>query len=546
MFKPFGLSSAKPISKTSEIVAGLTLAAIGIPEVIGYSTIAGMPVLTGILTMIIPIVLYAVFGASRHLVVGADSATAALLAAGLTPIAIPASSHYVALAGLLAVMTGGWLLLARVLKLGFIANFLSSTLLVGLLIGVGVSVSVSQLPTMLGLSLHAQGTLEVFFAVLAHLADLSTASLVVSVLCVVAMLATHRFRRLPMPLLVLGLSMVLSANWSSATQHLKFLGLTHGHILQLSIPDVARSEWSGLVSLSLSLGLVILAQSAATGRSFAQKYDEDYNANKDLTALALANFGSALSGSYVVSGSPTKTEIVDEAGSRTQWATLVAALLAVVTLFVLTKPLQYLPEAVLASVVFTIGIHLVRLKALRHVRLRRRDEWVVALATALAVIVFGVEIGIVLAIVIALVNHVRRGYDPTNYLMHYDIDGAWIASPVVQHIQIEPGVFLYRFQASLYYANVEKFSREVRDLAQQPSTRAVIVDASAIADVDYSAGQEVAVVARRLAQGGIELVFTHAIDHVKEQFETFGVSSASNVSYEIHTKSALLRYQVPE
>jgi len=297
------------------------------------------------------------------------------------------------------------------------------------------------------------------------------------------------------------------------------------------------------VSLSISLALVILAQSAATGRSYARKYDENYDANRDLTALALANFGSALSGAYVVNGSPTKTEIVNEAGSRTQWAAVVTAVVGLVTLFALRRPLAYLPEAVLASVVFTIGIHLVRFKELREVRIRRRDEWVVALATALVVVAFGVEIGIVIAMVIALINHVRRGYDPTNYLMHRDDHGAWVAGTVAEHVQIEPGVFLYRFQASLYYANVEKFSREVRELAQIPSTWAVIIDASAIADVDYSAGQEVVVVARRLADLGIELIFTHVVDRVAQQFEMFGVSAAANVSYEIHTKSALLRYR---
>ena len=540
---PFGLSSSKPISKNSELIAGLTLAAIGIPEVIGYSTIAGMPVLTGIMTMIIPIVLYAIFGASRHLVVGADSATAALLAAGLTPIAIPASSHYVALAGLVAVMTGAWLLIARVLKLGFVASFLSSTLLVGFLMGVGISVAVSQLPKMLGLTLHAHGTLGTMVAIAKHLHEVATVPLCTSVLCAGTILLTKRFHRLPMPLLLLGLSMVLCANSAGAAKHLSLVGMAQGPMLQLSLPHVSRGEWSGLVSLSISLALVILAQSAATGRSYARKYDENYNANRDLTALALANFGSALSGAYVVNGSPTKTEIVNEAGSRTQWAAIVTALVGLVTLFALRRPLAYLPEAVLASVVFTIGIHLVRFKELREVRIRRRDEWVVALATALVVVAFGVEIGIVIAMVIALINHVRRGYDPTNYLMHRDDHGAWVAGTVAEHVQIEPGVFLYRFQASLYYANVEKFSREVRELAQIPSTRAVIIDASAIADVDYSAGQEVVVIARRLADLGIELIFTHVVDRVAQQFEMFGVSAAANVSYEIHTKSALLRYR---
>jgi hypothetical protein len=540
---PFGLSSSKPISKNSEIIAGLTLAAIGIPEVIGYSTIAGMPELTGIMTMIIPIVLYAIFGASRHLVVGADSATAALLAAGLTPIAIPESSHYVALAGLVAVMTAGWLLLARVLKLGFVASFLSSTLLVGFLTGVGVSVAVSQLPKMLGLDVHAEGSINTLIAVLSHIRQIALVPLVVSVVCVLAMVLTKRFHSLPTPLLLLGSSMVLCANWTVVATHLSLVRMAEGHLLQLGWPHVHLSEWSRLVSLSLSLALVVLAQSAATGRSFARKYGENYNANRDLTALALANIGAALSGAYVVNGSPTKTEIVDEAGSRTQWAALVTAGVGIFSLFLLRKPLAHLPEAVLSAVVFTIGLSLMRFSALREIRQRRRDEWVVALATAVAVVAFGVEIGIVIAMAIALINHVRRGYDPRNYLMHKDEDGAWIAGSVAERVQIEPGVFLYRFQASLYYANVEKFSREILELAQLSTTLGIIVDASAIADVDYSAGQEVLVVARRLADLGIELVFTHAVDHVVEQFDDFGISAAPNVSYEIHTQSALLRYR---
>ncbi len=543
MLRPIGLESSSPVQRKTEILAGLTLAAIGIPEVIGYSTIAGMPVLTGILTLVLPLLVYVWFGGSRHLVVGADSATAAIMAAGLVGIAVQETPNYVAIAGLLAGMTGVWLLIARLLDLGFIANFLSQTVLVGFLIGIGVSVAVGQLPNMLGVHLHSSGTLGTLVATLQHLGAISWVTAGVSAGALALFFGLQRFKRVPIALIVLVGSIIVSSSTDLPSHGLAVIGPISGSVFHLQLPSVPRGSWSTLVTISLSLALVILAQSAATARAYASRYDEEYEPNRDLLALGLSNLASMASGTYVVNGSPTKTEIVDEAGSRTQWAAVVASGVALLALFLLKKPLAYLPEAILAAVVFTIGVHLIRLGEIRVIAAHRRDEAVVAIGTAVAVVVLGVELGILVSIVVALVNHVRRGYDPKNFLMEIDATGAWVPHPFADDVAILPGVYLYRFQASLYYANAPKFVEEVWHLATAHHPRCIIVDASAIADIDNSAGLDLGNLAKRLENAAVPLIFTHVVDGVDSQLSSYGVLSHKNVEIGGDTRDLLDRYR---
>ena len=543
MQRPIGLRSTRPVQQRTEILAGLTLAAIGIPEVIGYSTIAGMPVLTGILTMVLPLLVYVWFGGSRHLVVGADSATAAIMAAGLVGIAAQGTANYVAIAGLLAGFTAIWLLVARLLDLGFIANFLSQTVLVGFLIGIGVSVAVGQLPHMLGLHIHSSGTLGTLVATVQHFGSISWVTTGVSVGAVTLFLGLRRFKRVPIALIVLVGSIAVSSATDLTSHGIELIGPISGSVFHLQLPSVPRGSWSTLITVSLSMALVILSQSAATSRAYASRYDEEYEPNRDLLALGLSNLASMASGAYVVNGSPTKTEIIDEAGSRTQWAAVVASGVALLALLVLKKPLEYLPEAILAAVVFTIAVHLIRLGEIRAIARHRKDEAVVAIGTAVAVVVLGVELGILVSVIVALVNHVRRGYDPKNFLMEIDATGAWVAHPFDDEVAIVPGVYLYRFQASLYYANAPKFVEEVWHLATVHHPRCIIVDASAIADIDNSAGLDLGSLAKRLEEAAIPLIFTHVVDEVESQLISYGVLSHKNVEIGDDTRELLDRYR---
>ena len=545
MMFPALLSSLKPSTPTSlstEIIAGATLAAIGIPEVIGYSTIAKMPVLAGVLTLIIPMVLFVIFGSSKHLVVAADSATAAILAAGLAAVAVAGTSNYVAVAGLVAGMTGLILIVARILQLGFIASFLSRTLLVGFLIGVGISVAVSQLPAMLGLHVKASNTFVLLVDCATHLRAVSLPALVASVLTLAIVLIGRRWPKIPFAGVVLVGAIIASETVLRSTSSLAFVGSVTGGLPHLALPHVPRGDLGGLVALSLSLALVILAQSAATSRAYALRYDEPFDEERDLVGLGLANLGAMVSGTYVVNGSPTKTEIVDGVGARSQRATLVTAAISVVALFTIAGPLNHLPVAVLAAVVVTIALRLVKLRDLTAIFAQRRDEGVVAILTAASVLAFGVEIGILVSVVVCLINHVRRGYDPRNYVMETDTEGNWVASSVEAGTPIRPGLFLYRFEASLYYANVEKLTAEVTMLASKPGIREICIDASAIPDVDYSAGQELLSLAKDLGERGVSITITHCIDLVRDELRRYGVLDLPTVSIEEGTREVIDRF----
>jgi MFS superfamily sulfate permease-like transporter len=274
---------------------------------------------------------------------------------------------------------------------------------------------------------------------------------------------------------------------------------------------------------------VILAQSAATSRAYAAKYNEAFDENVDLVGLSFANVSAGLSGTFVVNGSPTKTQMVDGAGGRSQISTLTTAVIILIVLLFLTKPLQYMPEAVLASIVFLIGIELVDSPGMRKILKWRYDEFVVALITATVVVVVGVEQGILLAMVLSVIDHLRRGYHPRDTLVVRTDEGGFRsipvkASPATQ--DIEPGLIVYRFSASLYYANANQFGEEVHGVLErsQGAPTWFCIDAAAIGDIDYSAGETIVAVHAQMQERGTRLVFADVDDDVKAELDRFGIS----------------------
>jgi MFS superfamily sulfate permease-like transporter len=260
--------------------------------------------------------------------------------------------------------------------------------------------------------------------------------------------------------------------------------------------------------------VVILAQSAATSRAFAARYDEPFSENTDLVGLALANIGASLSGTFVVNGSPTKTQIVDSAGGRSQLSLLVMAAIVLLVLLFLTAPLAFMPEAALSAIVFLIGVGLIDLAAMRKVFQQRRSEFWVALITALAVVVLGVQQGILLAIAMSLIEHTRYGYRPKNAVLVPGESGGRQPLPVATAAQAAPGLVVYRFTHSLYYANCQQFSKEISFLANtaEPPLRWICLDASAVDNVDYSAAETLRSIHASLKARGIRLVIAEVID----------------------------------
>jgi len=513
----------------TEALAGLTLAAVGIPEVLGYAKIAGMPVVTGLYTMLLPMAVYAVLGSSRHLVVAADSATAAILAAALTGLAAVGSERYVKLAGLAALLTGGMLLVARLARLSFLANFLSRTVLVGFLTGVGIEVAAGQLPDMVGVTAAGRSTVTKLVNTVRALPHVHLADVVVSIGVIVIVLAARRItRRIPGLLIAVIIAIVVSWAADLASHGVAVVGSVPRGLPSLGLPDLGWHDAEPLLGAAVSMFVVILAQSAATSRAYATKYEEqEFSEATDLVGLGAANAAAALSGTFVVNGSPTKTQIVDTAGGRSQLSSLTASAVVLLVLVLLTRPLAYLPDAALAAVVFMIAIELIDLAGMRGILACRKREFAVALLTAVAVVVLGVEYGIALAIIASIVDHLRHSYSPLNSVLVKSPGGHWQPVPASPGARTEEGLVIYRFGTSLYYANASRLLDDVAALVGHGGPlRWLVIDCAAIGDVDYTASAVLAKVVEHVHQHHVHLALSSVLGPVRQQLDGYGISKA--------------------
>jgi high affinity sulfate transporter 1 len=515
-----GLAGSSRATIVTDVIAGATLAAVAIPESMGYTKIAGMPVITGIYTLALPVIVFALIGSSRHLVVGADSATAAIMFAALIGIARPESPEYVGLAGVVALLAAAYLLIARVLRLGFLADFLSRTALVGFLTGVGVQVALTQLPGMLGI--HATGSaISQVATVLGSLGHVVVPAAALAIAAVAVLLLLERVsKRLPATLLVVAVSIIATAALRLDHHGVAIVGSVPAGLPPLALPRVTWGQIPGLAGVAASIFVVVLAQSAATARSFAQKHEEPLDEDRDLVGLAVANLAAGVTGTFCVNGSPTKTAVVDEAGARTQVAQLVMAVIALLVLVAATALLHFLPDATLAAVVFVIGIHLVDVGHLRELWRLRRDEFAIAAITALVVVLIGVEPGIALAVVLSVLAFVRRAYRPRDSVM-VPPD---ISEPARPGIETLPGGIAYRFDGTLFFANADRFRQRVLDLvaAAPHPVDWVVLDLSPVGDIDYSAGQVLLALLGDLRTRSVTVYLAH-IEDIHDVLQRYGV-----------------------
>jgi sulfate permease, SulP family len=525
------LQGILPIERSrvpADALAGMTLAAIGVPEVLGYAKIAGMPLVTGLYTLLLPMAVFAVLGSSRHLVVAADSATAAILAASLTGLAVAGSGAYVRLAGLAALLAGVMLLVARLARLGFLANFLSRTVLVGFLTGVGIQVAAGQLPDMFGVTAAGKDTLPRLLNTVRALPHTHPADLAVSIGVLAIVLAARRIaRRVPGALIAVVLAIAVSRAGDLARHGAAMVGHVPRGLPDLGPPVLTWHDAAALLGGAAALFVVILAQSAATSRAYAAKYEEPFSEATDLVGLGAANVAAAFSGTFVVNGSPTKAQIVDSAGGRSQLAQLSACVVVLAVLLLLTGPLAYLPAAALAAVVFLIAAELVDVTGMRRILALRKQEFAVALLTTAAVVVLGVEYGIVLAIVASIVDHLRHSYSPLNSVLVKSPAGHWQPVPITPGARTEDGLVIYRFGTSLYYANAPKLLEDVMTLVSRGGPlRWLVLDCVAIGDIDYTASAVLAKAVEHVQQWHARFVVSDVLGPVRQQLDSYGISAA--------------------
>jgi sulfate permease, SulP family len=524
-----GFQSFSRKSAVRDVFAGVTLAAIDIPQVLGYARIAGTPLVAGLYTVLFPLVAFAVFGSSRHLIVAADSATAVIFSGPLSRMAVPASERYMALVAMVALLTAGFLLLARIFKLGFLADFLSRTVLVGFLTGVGFQVGVAMLGDMSGVTVKSHSTLVQAWEILQGLPRSNLPTFALSTLVAGSiLLGKHAAPRLPLSLFAVVGTIVASVAFHFAERGIALIGPVPGGLPPIGVPDVTWTDALALLPVAASCFVMIIAQSAATSRIFALRYHERVDANADILGLCAANAAAALSGTFVVNGSPTQTAMADRAGARSQIAQLVLAAAVVLVLLFLTGPLQYLPRCVLASIVFTIAFEMIDVSGLREIRRESPGEFYLAIVTAAAVVAIGVEQGILLAIALSLFRHVRHSYSPHTMILAPDTSGRWVPIPATPGKETEPGLIVYRFGSDLFYANANRFADEVRALVEHAPTpvRWFIVDAGPIADIDYSAAGSMRDLLADLARQRIGIVFARVSLYLRSDMDRHRITAA--------------------
>jgi len=429
-----------------------------------------------------------------------------------------------------------FLIVARLIRLGFLADFLSRTVLIGFLTGVGIQVACGQVGGMLGIpkgsgvtigNHYFTNTIGKLISTLQNIDQISWTTVAVSAGVLGTILGCKRFApKIPGALIAVIGAIFISWNWDLAAHGVATLGPLPSGLPSLGLPHVGISEVPALIGTAASIFVLVLAQSAATSRAYAAKYNDHFDENVDLVGLSAASAMAGVSGTFVVNGSPTKTQMVDGAGGRSQVAQVTTAIIVAIVLLFLTAPIQYMPEAVLSSVVFLIGIELVDIAGMRKVLRRRPDEFVVATLVALTVVCVGVEQGIVLAIVASMIDHLRFSYRPhTSVMQLADANGSLHAAKPDPDARTVPGLVVYRFAGSLYYANANLFFEQASAFAasDNPPTW-LCIDAVALPDIDYSGGETIRQLRGELDEHGIKLVIAEAMDSVVSVLDRYGLT----------------------
>ncbi|WP_414469856.1 SulP family inorganic anion transporter [Methanobacterium sp. ACI-7] len=525
----FILTAILPLKSnlSTEIFAGAILAAISIPAVMGYAKIAGMPIITGLYTILVPLVLFALFGSSRHLVVGADSATAAILASTLLPLAAAGSPQYIGMVSTVALLCAFFLLLARILKLSLIADFMSRTVLVGFLTGVGIQIAISQLSNMFGLNNGIiESTIPKLIYVFTHLNELNIFTLIISVIVVINVLILKRISpKVPGELIAIIGSIIASFIFNLQNLNISTIGSINGGLPSLFLPSFNITNITGVLIAAGTCFLVIIAQSTATARAYALKYDEEVNGDKDILGLALANTSAGLTGTFIINGSPSRTEVLSNAGGNSQLPSIITAIIVLIVILFFTELISLLPTAVLASIVFLIGIGMININELNHIRHIMRSEYYLAIFTAITVVVFNVLWGIIFAILLSMILHLSHSYTPNNSILIQNKEGKFDYVNLKYGIFTKEGIIIYRFNRDLYYANSDRLHDEAIKLIKKADNpiKWFVLDAGGFESIDYTASEMLKRLHEDLEEKGVKFVLTTVLPHLEERMDNLGL-----------------------
>ncbi|MET0862836.1 MAG: SulP family inorganic anion transporter, partial [Nakamurella sp.] len=512
----------------TDVVAGLTVWAVLVPEALAYATIAGVPPVVGLYAAIPSLVLYAAAGSSRHLVVGPMSATAALSAASVAPFAGGDATLYVALTAALAIVTGIAGLLFGLLRLGFIASFISEPVLKGFIVGLALTIMIGQLPKFFGVPKADGDFFQQAWGVISHLGDTKGLTLLVGVLSLAVVLACKRWApKVPGSLLAVLLGTAGAALFDLQARGVEIVGEIDSGLPDFGLPDAGGlAGYLDLAGPAVGVLIVGFAEGLGAAKTYAAKAGYQISANRELVGLGAANLGSGLCAGMVVNGSLSKTAVNGGAGAKSQVSGLVVAVLTLITLLFLTGLFEQLPEATLSAVVIAAVIELVDFPALRRLYLvwtdrlgsiygfAARADFAAAIAAMLGVLIFDTLPGLVIGIGVSMLLLLYRVSRP-HVAGLAKRDGAWLDVQRHNDLVADPSKLVVRVESGLFFANSDHVRERIEAL-RTPATRIVVLDAETSPFIDISAAEMLAQLAASLRRDGIELRIARDIGQFRD------------------------------
>jgi high affinity sulfate transporter 1 len=531
-----------------DVVAGVVLTTLLVPQGMAYAELAGLPPITGLYTSILCLLGYAVFGPSRILVLGPDSSLGPMIAATILPLvaANGDAKRAVALASLLAIMVAAILILGAVAKLGFIADLISKPTMIGYLNGLALTILVGQLPKLFGFKTEAEGLIHEAIAFVHGLADgkAVAAAAAVGIAGIVVILVLQRWLpKVPAVLIMVLLAIASTSLFSLAEHGVDLVGVLPKGFPPLTVPHVRLSDLGPLFAGAAGIALVSLADTISTASAFAARTGQEIRGNQEMFGIGAANLAAGLFQGFPVSTSGSRTAVAERSGAKTQLTGVVGAALIILMIVLVPGLFRNLPQPALAAVVITASLSLADIPGTARLWRQRKAEFLLSVAAFLGVALLGVLPGIAIAVALSILNVFRRAWWPYDTVLgrvtglegYHDVH----SYPDAQHL---PGLVIYRFDGPLFFANAKTFRDEVRRLAAaDPPPRWIVIAAEPVTDVDTTAADMLTDLDEALNERGISLVFAELKDPVREKIERYGLTRTIDPAHFFPTVGAAVR-----
>lgn len=542
-----GIAAARGYQKRwlrSDLVAGLVLAAILVPQGMAYAELAGLPAVTGLYTTVACLIAYALFGPSRVLVLGPDSSVSPLIYAALAPLLAGGdASDAIALAGMLALLVGAIEIGLGLGKLGFVADLLSNEVQVGYMNGLGVTIVVGQLPKLFGLSTDGDGFVDEIEQFARHLGqtNLTTLALGISVLVVLLGLP-HIVPKVPAVLVgVVGATLASSA-LNLAEKGVATVGALPRGVPAPSLPWTSASDVGPLIIAAIGITLVSLTDTIATATSFAARRGDEVDPDQEMVGMGAANLAAGFFQGFSISTSGSRTAVAEQSGAKSQLTGVVGACLVLLLLLFLNTLLADLPQTALAAVVIAAALSLLDLGVLRRYYQVRRSSLLLSLTATAGVVLFGVLQGIVIAIVLSILLFFRRSWWPHGAVLGQvkGLDGWHNVNTFPDATQI-PGIVVYRWESPLFFANAAAFRTEIRRIAREQQPRWIVLQCEAITDIDVTAAEMLRCLDDELNIAGVHMAFAEMRHRLQDLTLKYGLLETLDRDHFYPTLESALR-----